>query len=560
MANNIKKIVGKFLKKPVLILVIVILVGGAAAYGYFGRNKKQAEEFTVAQRRDIVQEVNVTGRIQPAESVDLSFEKSGKVAKAYKNVGDKVSTGQIIVSLESSEISAQLLQAQASFESERARLEELENGTRPEEIQTYQTKVANAERSLLNAKNSLEAAKQKAEADLDDVYQDAILAAQEAVNTGKTALLTLTDIQYSNFSQNTQEGLAVASAKAAAIKALLGADDAGRWTSLSISTLSGGLFGKVQDAVNNTAEENIETLLAETISALQKVKYALDAVPVNASLTGTEKTNLNTEKTNVSLKITAVSAKQTAISVQKAANASSISSAQTTLTTAENTLASARDDLTLKQAGIVQEQIASQKAQVKSAESNVKYYQAQLAKTIIRAPISGIITLQDGKAGQTVLANTTIVSLISEAEFEIEANVPEADVAKIKLGDSARATLDAYGRDIAFDAKIVEIDPAETIVEGVPTYKATLQFLSKDERFKSGMTVNIDIYAEKRENAISLPQRSIVRRDGEQFVRLLKGDSFEEVVVRTGLKGSDGNIEIISGVEEGDKVAAFGAK
>jgi len=576
----------KFLKKPSVIISLVILVVGIiGGYAYFGRDKAPTYDFVIAKKQNLIQEVSVTGRVKPAKSVNLAFEKSGKVSRVYADVGDKVKVGQTLVALENSELSSLLLQAQAGVEGakakltqyeaalakEQVKLDELKKGAREEEIQFYKTKVANAKRSLVDTENNLEDVKQKTAADLNDAYNDALTAAQDAVTFGKAALLTLTDIQYAHYTVNDQEGIIIADKKAIAVKYLLGADNAGRWTTSFISTLDGGAFGTVQKAVNNQTHENIDKALIETIDALQKVKQALDVVPVTSDLTETEKINLSTEKNNINSKITTVSGKQMAITVQKATNVDRISTAEASVTNAQNTLASAEDDLALKQAGTREEQItaqqiqirtveaeiASQKSQIKQAEANVANYQAQIAKTIIHAPISGIIIKQDAKVGEIISANTSIVSLISASQFEIEANVPEADIAKVAVGNGSLVTLDVYGRDIVFEAKVVVIDPAETIVEGVATYKVTFQFVKNDERVKSGMTANIDIKSASRENVIAVPQRAIIRKNGDQFVRIADGESFREVKVETGLRGSDGNIEIISGVNEGDKVITF---
>ena len=135
--------------------------------------------------------------------------------------------------------------------------------------------------------------------------------------------------------------------------------------------------------------------------------------------------------------------------------------------------------------------------------------------------------------------------------------MPEADIAKVSVGNTSIVTLDAYGRDVVFEAKVVAIDPAETIVDGVATYKVTFQFIEDDERIKSGMTANIDITSDNRENVIAVPQRSIIRKNGDKFVRILDGNNVKEIKVETGLYGSDGNIEIIRGINEGDKVITF---
>ena len=298
----------------------------------------------------------------------------------------------------------------------------------------------------------------------------------------------------------------------------------------------------------------------------------LEAVPVISTLTSTETTNLNTEKSNVNAEIINISGKQQAILVQKSANQSAVSSAEAQVNSAKNSLATASVELALLKAGSSQEQIAAQEAQVKQAEANIlvqkakvkqaeanmQNIQAQLVKTILHSPISGVITRQDAKIGEIASAGVSIISIISDKQFEIESNIPEADIIKIKIGNEAKLTLDAYGDDLVFTARIISINPAETFVEGVPTYKTTLQFIEEDGRIKSGMTANMDILTEQREKVIAIPQRAVFTKEGKKLVRVLDNrGGISEREVKTGIRGSSGKVEILEGLAEGEKVVTF---
>ncbi|MEK7107483.1 MAG: hypothetical protein AAB899_04845, partial [Patescibacteria group bacterium] len=125
---------------------------------------------------------------------------------------------------------------------------------------------------------------------------------------------------------------------------------------------------------------------------------------------------------------------------------------------------------------------------------------------------------------------------------------------QVKLGDEARVTLDAYSSDVVFAAAVTKIDPAETIIDGVPTYKTTLQFLQDDRRIRSGMTANTDIAGAKRENVLYIPGRAIVGKGADKTVTVIEGEATREVKIETGLRGSNGDVEVISGLAEGDKV------
>ena len=212
------------------------------------------------------------------------------------------------------------------------------------------------------------------------------------------------------------------------------------------------------------------------------------------------------------------------------------------------------NELALKLAGASSEEVSAQQAKVEQAQANVSVIRAQLNKSFLRSPIRGTVTEQNAKVGQIVSANQTIMTVISQSNLEVDANVPEADMAKLQLGNAVRITLDAYGDEVLFTGKVVRIDPAETVIEGVSTYKTTIQFDTDDARIRSGMTANLDIRTDERLNAIVIPQRSVISRNGRKFVLVAAGSGTEEREIQTGLKGSDGNIEVVSGLVPGELI------
>jgi hypothetical protein len=138
--------------------------------------------------------------------------------------------------------------------------------------------------------------------------------------------------------------------------------------------------------------------------------------------------------------------------------------------------------------------------------------------------------------------------------FQIESYVPEINIALIKFGDSAKITLDAYGDNTFFEAKVVSIDPAETVRDGVSTYKIKLQFIEKDERIKSGMTANVAIIIFNKPHVIVVPGGVVLEQDGKKFVQIKNGKEILEREVTTGDVSLLGQIEIVSGLEDGEQV------
>ncbi|MBU1131636.1 efflux RND transporter periplasmic adaptor subunit [Patescibacteria group bacterium] len=577
-----------FLKKPVFyvpaIIIILTIIGG----GYYYQQKTKAPEFdfALAQKAAIIQEVNVTGTVKPAESVELSFEKSGKVSAVNVKAGDNVKKGQLLVSLASNDLVAQLNQTFASLSSSNAQLQqyldslereqtklaEMKKGTRAEEIQISKNHVTNAELALADAEKNLETVKEKANTDLQQIYDSSASALNYSLSIATNTLYTITDLQQAYFSGTDPKANNLADSKTAVVDALLGAANAGRWNNTSLSSLNGGAKKLTADAFADPSETNVNSALTAMNDSLQKIQTTLEILKQMTELTATEQTTVTTAKNSINTELTSVRGKIQSIQVQKAVNQTSEQTAETGVTTARSNLLNAQAELNLKQAGYTTEQLSAQESMVRQAESNVKAgqaqirysqanvqsAQAQLTKNYLRSPIGGTVAEQNAKVGEIVSPNILMIKILSEANFEIETNVPEVDISKVKIDDTARVTLDAYGSDVIFNTRVIAINPAEIMIEGVATYKVTLQFEKENEQIKSGMTANIDILTDRRENTLAVPQRAVFTSDGKKMIRLANDDgSIKEIEVKTGLRGSDGTIEILEGVNAGDKVITF---
>ncbi len=545
------------LKKSTIIILIVIaaIIAGGVSYEIF-KPKKSPYEFTIAKKQDILQEVSVTGKVKPSQDVDLAFEKSGKVNKIYIGVGDQVKSGQVLAILDNVDLSAQLAQAQAQVEVQQAALQKLQKGARPEEIEISQVKVTSAQQDINDAQIALVNTKAKASTDLENLYlagkeilQDAYAKADDAINK------QIDDLFTNDASVNPQLTYSVSN---------LQLENTAKQERVLAGTELSAFKNELADLTSDQSklDQNLVTVKNHLIvirNFLSNLNESLNwATGITQTTISTYKGYVNTARTNVNTALTNIDTQQQEIAAQKNTNQTNINTAEATLTSAENALELAQKQLILDKAGPTKEQLQEQEAQVRQAEANQQNIAAQLAKTILHSPIDGIVSRQDLKLGEIISANTIVISVISQNQFQIEANVPEADIAKIQVGNPAKITLDAYGNDIIFQAKLISIDPAETIVEGVSTYKITLQFDEENEKIKSGMTANIDILAAEKDNVLAVPSRAIITRNGDRFVKVL-GDKnkTEERKVILGLKGSDGNTEILSGLQEREKVVTF---
>ena len=508
----------KLTKKQVYIIGGIVL---AIIFSYliFGGSDNSSYDYVEVKRGDVIQEVSVTGKVRPVESVDLAFQRGGKVSQINVEVGDRIIKNQILVRLDSSELLAQLAGAEANLKIQEAKLDELKRGTRPEEIQIQEVNVTNAKIALEDYKGTLINYLSDAFTKSDDAIRNKI---DQFFNNTKSSNPTLTFVLADGQLKNDIE--------------------LGRY---GIELILNDWKSAVDNLVNTDNLDVTTTAFEFNLNSvkllLDKIASGVNSLTPSASLSQTTidtyKSSVSTARTNINLAI------------------SNLSSAYQNYRSAKSNLDLQENQLVLKQAGVVPEQVVAQEAQVEKMRADIDIYNAQISQTMLRSPIDGVITKQDVKVGEIVTANLNIVSVISNDQFEIEVNVPEADIAKIKVGDLASITLDAYGGGVIFKAHVISIDPGEIIIEGVATYKTTLQFDEKEERIKPGMTANIDIMAQKKEGVLFVPQRSVISRDGDKFVLVGSEKNIpEEKKIEVGLRGSDGNIEIISGLVEGEKI------
>lgn len=504
-----------FLRKRIYIPTILILA--AIAWGVFGSSSSSNEELVTVQSTTFVQEVGVTGKVIPAKDVDMAFETGGRVSTVNVKVGDVVKQGQVLASVSSGDQWATVLQRQAKVDSEAAKLAEVQRGSRAEDIAIATTEVEGARVAYEQNLQSLVDQIKDAYAKVDDGVRGKADQLFKNPRTVNPEVLSFENYPL-RMSVNDQR---------LKIGEILSA-----W-SISINTLSTGTYAPsylTEARTNLSAARNFFNDLSEGVSSL----VPSDSFP---------QTTIDKYKTDVSAARTAVSSAISTLStVEQAYKAS------------QNAYSKSQDQLALKKAGSTAEQINSQAAILKSAQADLQSARALLAKTNITAPFDGLITKVDTKEGEIASVNTNVIGLISASSYEIESYISESDIAKVRVGQPARVTLDAYGKDIVFNATTVQVDPAETVLDGVSTYKTKLQFTQADERIRSGMTANIIIQTAEKPSSVVIPQEALFLDAGEKMVTIDQGGKRLNRKVETGGINAKGEIEVLSGISVGEKV------
>ena len=155
---------------------------------------------------------------------------------------------------------------------------------------------------------------------------------------------------------------------------------------------------------------------------------------------------------------------------------------------------------------------ANAKAQVSQAQATLEVDETDLAKTVIRSPINGIVLTRNVEPGQTVAASFQAPVLFTLAEdltqMELHVDVDEADVGLVTKGQEATFTVDAHpGR--TFMARIIQVRYGAQTVNGVVTYKTVLNVDNADLSLRPGMTATANINVKKVKNAILVPNAAL---------------------------------------------------
>lgn len=210
---------------------------------------------------------------------------------------------------------------------------------------------------------------------------------------------------------------------------------------------------------------------------------------------------------------------------------------------------------------------AKYKAQQKAIEQaqtslNTAWYAYQQASPIIYAPISGTVSglsLQIGTVINSQSSNNTsattnkIANIKTNALPTLSINLTEIDIPKIKIGDKATVTFDAFS-DKTFTGKVISIDTVGSVSSGVTNYPIVILLDTNSNAILPNMGVSANIITNTKDDVL-LVSSSAIKTDSnnKNYVQILKNGKPVDQTVETG-PASDSQTEIISGLSEGDIV------
>lgn len=583
----------KIFKSKFFIIGLLLIVAAAGAYFIF--NKKPKITYTTAkvEKGNLIQTVSETGMVKANKEMDLNFTMSGKIASIFAGVGDKVKPDQILAELDSNDLKLKAKEAAANLQVAQANLAKLLAGATASELAVSQAGVDQAKTTYDSAINESEKITNtvneniaQAEKSLSDLYLtsgETITSYQQAVKNYKSVALTVVEAKIS-----------VAANALDNINTIL-SDDAAKYFlgigNISLVSTTKNSYTQANSALTQARASqtggDISQASADTLNALNKTFIALkDAYNLlEASVVGTNftqanldayKTTISTQQTNVSTGITAVQTAQNnlndsmnnlnnailaaknALATAKVTGAKDTAAAQTKVDNNYKAWLVAEAQLSQLKAGTRAQDINLAQAQVSQAQASLELAKNQIDNNILKAPLDGTITKKNYEAGEQFSPAKPVFSLLGMNNFEIEVDVSEADITKVAINDQAEITLDAFGEDVKFAGLVNFIEPAETVIQDVIYYKVKINFDGKDKAVKSGMTANANITTARKDNVLIIPSRAIIEKNGSgKFARVLISEEVKEVPVTIGLRGDNGLVEVLSGLNAGDIAVTY---
>lgn len=186
------------------------------------------------------------------------------------------------------------------------------------------------------------------------------------------------------------------------------------------------------------------------------------------------------------------------------------------------------------------------------SKETLAYWEEVYKPTPLIAPIKGEVIVRGVEPGQTV-TSSDVVMVLSD-RLIVQAQIDETDIGKVRLGQTAVISLDAYP-ETKVKATVDHIAYESTIVNNVTIYEVDILPKKIPTVFRSGMSANIDIIEQSKENVLLIPLEAVKRDEEGSFVLISSGSGNKPVKRSVHLGVSDDkNVEVISGLGEEDTI------
>ncbi|EDZ91848.1 efflux RND transporter periplasmic adaptor subunit [Limnospira fusiformis KN01] len=501
----------------IALLALGILAVPMVAHRVYHRKPnslQMVEALTVpVEAKDLTVTVRASGVVQPVRRVNLSPKTQGRLAQLYVEQGDRVEAGQIIARMESNELEAQRLQAQARLERTQANLAKLRQGSRPEAIASARARLERAIARLAELQAG--------------TRQEEIAVASARL---REAEIRLFDARSGSLQNEIDQAQSRIQANLAELELAQGRvqryEELKSQGAVSEDTLDGYRRDQRRlEALQDEAKQRLAQLQENRRSQIERLEATVEQ----------ERQNLQQLQNGTRPEV---------------------------IRQAESDVTEARSQLNELENGTRPEDIAAAEADVREAESQLRYYQVLLEDTNIRAPFAGIITQRYAVEGAFVTPATsasdassaTSTSIVALAkDLEVLAKIPETDIVQIEPLQKVEIVADAYP-DQVFEGAVHLIAPEAIKERDVTLFQARIDIRTGQDVLQSGMNVNLRFVGRQLNQAVVVPTVAIITNRGNTGVLIPNQEGQPEFKPVTIGSQIGNEIQILQGVTTGDRV------
>ena len=460
-----------------------------------------AVETVAASRQDVEETIAAQGTIVAAQgaSVRLAPQAAGRLTQVAVREGDRVTAGQIVATLDSRAVAAQTRSAEAAF----------------------QAATSTAEQARISA--TAAASDQESGVRLARLTVDSALADRDAaVQIARTALqLAQTDLTRTEAGARPQE---IAQALQAQKQA-----EATRLRASSEAERQQFLFDKGVSARRQA--EDAQTALAVADSAVETARQSLLLIQAGA----------RTEERNAAR----LRVRQASEALTQAIKAGDAKIAQ-----ANAALRQAQQQALLVAAKAQEAQAARDNAG--KAAADVAAARTAADYSVLRAPISGVVTKRPLNPGDIADPAATVMEITDTRRLELLVSLPAADAARIRPGMKGHVSLSEGDETSGAVVSVGVVDPQSNLAT------ARIRLENPNGRLSIGTFAQARVIVRAHPGAITVPKETLLTRDGKTVVYIAQGDTAKETPVEVGAEAENGATEILKGLSAGATVIRLG--
>lgn len=574
-----------------LVILVAVIGGGYYVYGKYNSGSVQVSYTTAAVTKGtIITSVAGSGQISASDQVEIKAKVSADVTKIYVTNAQAVKSGDLIMQLDTTDAYKAVRDANANLQSAQLSYDKLVQAADVNSVQQAQNTVTSAQVSLdklklsqpIDYQNVLDDL-QTAQNNLTKAYSDSFTAISNSYLNLPNIITALNDILTSEQISASDSSLGKGQINTSVLYNTTYETD--QFKIKSYQTIAESDYTAARQAYDASYSDfksasvysdtaTIENLLAETLATAKAMAQAIKSennylavwsdsrALRNSSIftqVATYKTNLSTYSGQTNTSLSNLSNSQSTIQSDKDAVASANDSIRTLtqnqpldLTAVENSLKEKQTALAKLKAGVDPLDIRSQELSLQQKRNSLYDAQRTLADYTIKAPFDGVIAKVNVKVGDSASA-ASLATIITKQQI-VEISLNEVDIAKVKLNMKASLTFDAID-GLEITGKVVDIDSVGTVSQGVVSYVVKIALDTQDDRIKTGMSVNATVITNVKTDVLTVPNSAVkTNNGGGSYVQTLDASGNpQQVTVQIGIS-SDTDTEIISGLNEGDKV------